>query len=237
MRPRTHQPHPVAADMSVIMAKGTDTGVKRGDSLLVVSDAVREVRRVKKVTLDTAALVTRIETDAPQPPPPALVSFTLAPFVYSVAPLLLTNAELANVFTGRTFNQSDVTAFSSINNWSSNHYMLAANTRQFVAPPPALPAGPDAEPPVEPSVFALRQRAAVFGHNAPRWATLPQVVKGEQNLIIGSQMDATQKRNSQYPNDWDDLNVPGSTKADQGGRPRHGLSRRWPRIVGSCWRA
>ena len=29
------------------------------------------------VTLDTAALTTRIETDAPQPPPPAPVTFKL----------------------------------------------------------------------------------------------------------------------------------------------------------------
>lgn len=213
MRLRTRQPHPVAAGMGVITAKGTDTGVKRGDGLLVVTDAVREVMRVRKVTLDTAALTTRIETEAPHPPAPAPATFTLAPFAYTVAPLQLTNATLADVFTGRTFDQSDVTAFSAINNWSSMYYTLAANTRRLLVPQPALPADPETEPPVEPGVFALRQRAAVFGHNAPRWATLPQVVAGAQTLVIGSQLTPAQKPNSQYPNDWDSLSVPASPNA------------------------
>ena len=64
-------------------------------------------------------------------------------------------------------------ALQMIYGWSSNDLYYAANT-----PPPP--------PPAEAGVFALRQRSAIFGHNAPKWASLPQFVEGQTNLMTGA---------------------------------------------------
>jgi predicted phage baseplate assembly protein len=237
MKLRTRQPHPLTTAINVITAKGMETGIKRGDSLLIVvsADATtgRAVKRVTSVTPDPATLTTRIEIDAP-PPPPAPFTFSVAPFLFSVVRLSLTNSVLTNTFAGRLFNQSDVSAFSAINNWSSLQYMVAANTprRRALSPAPAPAA--EVEPPPDPGIFALRQRAAIFGHNAPAWRSLPQVVNGLNRLVTGPNMTPAELATAQHPDNWDTLNVPESAKAGAGAVAVD-LDNSYPAMIKDSW--
>ena len=64
-------------------------------------------------------------------------------------------------------------------------------------------------------MYVFRQRAGVFGHNAPKWATLPQVVAGQDHLVTGAHLAQSDYANAQYPDDWDDYTVHQSTGTDR----------------------
>jgi predicted phage baseplate assembly protein len=219
MRARTRAPQEVTTAMTLAVIQGIESGIRRGDSVLVVvSDSETAVKRVQRVVQDPASGVTRLElTNAPSPSasPGGLRGGSLR-LNYA----LLNDTTFDNVFTGQVYTGSDVAVLGQLLNWSSIDFMIAAN----VPPPP---------PPAEKGVYALRTRAAIFGHNAPNWASLPQIVEGQNRQIIGrvlkdSEIDPDQW---QYPDDWDGLNLadtPGITRTID-------LDNIYPAITDDSW--
>jgi len=196
MKVRTRAPQVVSTSMTQAVISGIESGIRRGDSvLIVVSDTETEVKRVRRVVQNAAAGETTLElADAPQPSS-FLGGLIGIEYGFAAAPYL-TDSVFGDVFTGNVYSSSDTVAIGHIFGWSSSAFTTAANT-----PPPA--------PPAETGVYALRQRAAIFGHNAPKWATLPQVVNGQTQQIIGSVLANSNinKSNWQYPDDWDNLDL------------------------------
>jgi predicted phage baseplate assembly protein len=224
MKARTKQPHPLNTGLNMVTVRGLEVGVRRGDSLLIVAGAgaaERAVKRVKRVTPNPVMQTTEIELDAPPPPssPPPVVAST-SPFSFGLGALGLTNATLARTFHGQVFSQGDTYAFAASQNWAEADYTVAFNRPQSGAVGP-----PDT------GVFALRQRAAIFGHNAPRWANLPQVVVGRTSLIPGKNLTAADKPNAQYPDDWDNLTLDQSPNIDR----TIDLDNSYPAMVGGSW--
>jgi predicted phage baseplate assembly protein len=165
-----------ALEVSRLYFTEAATGLAGGDLLLFVArPAIGPVKRVLRV-VDAVAepALRRVRVDLePLPhaalPLPSLPSrrevlfrrqdtLTLAhPHAASKA---LTTETVAQTVTRRVWSERDLQAQIGLHGWSSPEVVQAA-----AAPPPAPP--PDA------GAFAFGARLAFFGHNAPRWATLP----------------------------------------------------------------
>ena len=204
---RTSYPQTVTTTMGQVIVNGIEVGLKPGDRVLLVDPADttnRAVKRVKKVTPDQATQTTRIELGGVVSSPSFLLGLIASPFISGITKQTLSNTAITGVFKGKVFAQSDIHAFTLIQNWSP--FKLAKSVNTPKPPPP----GPELA-----GVFAMRRRASVFGHNAPRWANLPQVVQDKPTLIPGRLIAAADLSKAQYPDDWDNLTVQQSTPGDR----------------------
>lgn len=192
MRARTRAPQDVTTEMKLAVVQGIESGIRRGDSvLIVISNSETAVKRVQRLVQDPAAGVTRLElTDAPEPS--AFYGGLLGGSLL-LGYMSLVDTTFERVFTGQVYTSSDVAALGQILNWSSIDVAIAANIA-----PVSLP--------VEKGVYALRTRTAIFGHNAPSWASLPQIVEGENTQLTGRVLEDSgiDKAKWQYEKNWDD---------------------------------
>ena len=164
IRPRQTQDQPIAATMQTVTVQGTSTAVAPGDRILIVAgddDDQRAVQSVVKVTADTTGGTTRIDLVADPPDPPRFVFPLLPPAVFRPQRFALSSAFVAENVLGFSWRQADLAAFARVQRWP-----LKALTRTIgwhighpVIPPPTV------------GVFAFRDRAAIFGHNAAKGTT------------------------------------------------------------------
>ena len=159
--PRLTQPQEISLSMKSVFIAGTSGNLKQGDRLLIVEPSGRtDTKIIIKVTTDDDAKTTQVDfVSAPSLP------------AYSRASRLSTGridqfmrkTQLTEMATERIVNtswqQEDLVALASLQRWDKN--ALIANIRQSKKSSPLSKAG----------VFAYRQRAALFGHNAPKQPT------------------------------------------------------------------
>ncbi|HXM54658.1 MAG TPA: putative baseplate assembly protein, partial [Candidatus Dormibacteraeota bacterium] len=95
------------------------------------------------------------------------------------------------------------------------------------------------DPGLEPGVYALRQRAALFGHNAPPWGSMSETfradyVKFQDELFAAGKIVATQG----VVRDWPDLDMScfRGAAGDAEARAVY-LDNRYPRILSGTWAA
>jgi predicted phage baseplate assembly protein len=177
--PRLTQPQPISTTMPSVFVNGTSVGVQPGDNILIAADT-QAVERVVAVTPDTARGTTRIDlvSDPPDPPP---FSFPIYPVgIFFTEPVFLDDAVVSNQLFGFGWRQHDLVALARVQNWSFSELRLNFQTQ----------AAHRALPP-EQGVFTFGQKAAVFGHNAPRWSSLP----------------AAQQETDVYPNGWEGVTL------------------------------
>jgi hypothetical protein len=176
LRPRMTQPHPLARSIKCLALKGLATGLKTGDILIIAPNGIgessdREIACVESVNLRSQDNVTEVwlvrdditntASDASNPPsydkssPPADIS-------QYFQKSSLTRDFLKDLLKGRTFNQEDLISSALIRGWKIDDMA-------------AIIAGINEEPSdtAEGKIFVLRQRAAIFGHNAPKCPNLP----------------------------------------------------------------
>jgi predicted phage baseplate assembly protein len=207
MRPLKTQAQPISAAMESVILRGTSTDVKPGDSLLVVADD-RDVKRVVKVAPDSVHGVTRadLSEDPPDPPPFRLRILPMGVFFARALPLR--GFVVAERVLGHTWRQHDLHALARVHNWSLPHLKL--NIRRQVAhrffPP-------------EQGVFAFRQRAAIFGHNAPKYLSLPLNQRTPNDQTVP------------YPSDWENRTL----DLDSHGNREIDLDRVYQGIVPGSW--
>ena len=152
IRPRLTTRHPIKGDASVLYFAGFATGLKKGDGLLLTPDDGSDpvFRQVAEVRPDDARQRTEIRL---QPLPVALPVVVIGgKFGVAFAP-----APITRKFIGKTISAPDFKAISLV-----SKFLIADifDNLAAVAPPP-------------PGVLAFRTRASIFGHNAPKWETLP----------------------------------------------------------------
>jgi predicted phage baseplate assembly protein len=168
MRPVLTQRHPdLTPGTEVVTVRGTDVNVRRGDSILIVAGAGssnRVVKRVLAAKVDLERDTTRLELAEDPPSPPPLL-FVLLPFApWEPAPQKLTSSAVANKVLSGSWRQQDLKAFAQVQQWPLPQLSLTiVNLIPLIFD--FLPA--------EKGVFAFRQRAGIFGHNAPLWYDLP----------------------------------------------------------------
>lgn len=161
IRPRLTRRHPVMAQTrDPLLFEGLATGLRPGDGLLLLPDdgGTPTFRQVSKVTPLPTQQRTQVALEAqpaiivilaPLFSPPALQTTQFQAFSSSKG---ISTATIKGPVTSASFDAAaSVSAFRAGDVFA---HLIA------LRPPP-------------PSVFALRTRASIFGHNAPAWSTLP----------------------------------------------------------------
>jgi len=155
---------PDATTTSVTLA-GTANNVKPGDRVLIVAGSgptrTTLVRTVANSVIDTKAATTRLDLALDTTPLIALVP-PPAPSPIGLLPLGPVTGNTIATIVSATWRQADLLAVATAQNWSIAD--LETNIRAQ-AGQPALATGA--------GIFALRQRANIFGSTAPKWDSLP----------------------------------------------------------------
>lgn len=166
LRPRLTQPQPLEVTATSLYLAGTTTKLKAGDMLLVSVAAGGppqvKARHIHRVTVESERQRTRVDfEEQPAPLPPLTVAPKPAGQI-SLMQMTMNAGQVQNTIVGQSWTESSLGAFLSIQGWQSVA-MLA-----YLAAPPA-----PSLPPADSGVFAFRQRVGFFGHNAPKWGSLP----------------------------------------------------------------
>lgn len=170
IRPRLTKRQVVKLNAGTLYLEGLATGLKKGDGLLVTEDDYHEsmFREVVEVTLEPERDRTKVRLKPTGQQTFANVKIKLGAATTAVA------SPVTQQFIGQTVRARDLRASAL-----SQKFQIADlfdNLKAVRQPPPAA--------------LALRTRASIFGHNAPRWESLPAVQR------IGEYVAVTGKTNS-----------------------------------------
>ena len=172
LRPRLTRPHPVDRRLDRLVFRGLDTRLKAGDFLLLMDGVDKNVRRVLDARPDNPAqstFVTLEPGDSPPPPWPDPSAVVLPSGIPDETPRPLNDQTVTDLFigAGAAWRQEDLVAFALIQKWPIDDLEAAINR--------VVDAQQNG-----PAVLAFRGRAALFGHNAPKWASLPDILTHDQ---------------------------------------------------------
>lgn len=170
-----------SASTASILLQGISQPIRAGEMILLLDSAGTPcINGVVGTTTDAAALTTRIDfATVPQAwpawSPPAIAA--LPPLAPSPAPLSL--ALLQNTVLAQAWYSADLLAYVLGMQWDVDAVMTAV--MRNAAQPEAAGA----------AAIRFRQHAAVFGHNAPAFNTLPlslttAATPGQASLISGT---------------------------------------------------
>lgn len=153
IRPRLSLRHPVQNDMDTFYFEGLATGIKKGDGLLVTPHGIESFfRTVAEVTPDNERQMTKVRLVSKSLSTPP--SYTYINDGWEAGPPV---ASFAQKYLGQTIEAADLYVAAEKENFSVRQ--LFENLRAARDPAPRL--------------IVFRQRAAIFGHNAPFWRNLP----------------------------------------------------------------
>jgi predicted phage baseplate assembly protein len=222
MRPRMRQPQTLSTSVDGLILDGTATNLKPGDSVLIVAGATsRAFRRVVAVFPDDKAKTTRIEFATTSFTPPAYVRPTLpkpaANQLTTAVPL--TDQRVESDILSLVWDLPDLEAAIAIQRWDPSE--LTTIVSKLTGDQPSSGAN---------GVFAMRLRAAPFGHNAPDYDSLSPLLRiGE--LV---QVSATEKqfKPGPYPTSWENNTL--GTDAGAGNNLIR-LDTTYPGIVKGSW--
>lgn len=172
LRPRLTQPHPVDSRLDRLVFNGLDSRLKAGDYLLMMHGASKNVRQILEVRADNALQTTSVTLEPGDSPPPSWPdpSAVVIPNGFPEETLRPLNDQTVTdliVNTGAVWRQEDVVAFALIQKWPIDDLEVAINRvvdGRWNGP----------------AVIAFRGRAPLFGHNAPKWASLPDILTHDQ---------------------------------------------------------
>jgi predicted phage baseplate assembly protein len=186
IKPRLLQPHPtLTKDTDRVTVRGVAVNIQKGDNILLVCGAANEDRPLKQVitvAADPITQTTRIDLKTvPVEPLPYLFPI-LNLVVWNPLPLRLNAPTITNHVLNYSWHQADLTAYAAIQKWPVTK--LAINIRLQASQTLRLLSNLDQK-----HVLAFRQKTSIFGHNAPKYSTLPD-----------SMLD-------KYPGNWDSLNL------------------------------
>ena len=163
IKPRLSWPQPVSTTVDFIIFQGTATNLKQGDTLLIVKNGSatpsRTILTVADVTVDEEAKTTRVDFVSPPsslPPyksPEGLPEGSLNDFPTKVE----LDDRVVQHIADKAWSAEDLAALIEVQGWSATS--LVANLSRQTAQQTIEPGS---------GVFAFRQRAAVFGYNAPK---------------------------------------------------------------------
>lgn len=236
INPRLRQPQEPEEDMQSITVAGVATQVKPGDSLLIIYDSDKDpvIKKVLAVHVDIKAETTRFDlTHIVEYPPWKKPFFDSGKFLTPMIPF--TGRVVQQQVLGLSWPAADLHAFANVQQWSLAD--LAASVTQYIMGPKGPPE-PEGDKPL-PGVHAFRKRAALFGHNAPKWETLPANQRLGEWIKIQDPGPKKMKKDH-----WDDPIYPESEnwdhdeftlKDDAKGTKQIYLDNAYPEIVEDSW--
>ncbi len=162
LEPRLTQPQTEATGFlsSAVVLQGTATGIRAGDTVFVKGSS-NTLRIAARVRTDDEAQTTRVDfvsADAPLPPyvrPAGLAVGGIDDFPPK-QPLV---DAVADHIVETTWSGEDLSALVAVQGWRETD-LVASIARRAAAHA------------VVPTVYVSRQRAAIFGHNAPAYFSL-----------------------------------------------------------------
>jgi len=200
LRPRLTKPQTIEVDMEQALLNGVAYSFKNGDTIIIVADdngSSMSVNRITNIHTDNDKKTTKIDF-AETISTPAPFIFQMLPITaYIAAPLTFTNSFVSSTVLQTSWNQSNLLAFSAVQGWSINSLANNLTAQMSITSPPG-----------KSGVFSIARQTAVFGHNAPKWKSLPasqrygEWVKNEDATVDDVFIDGAYK-----DKDWD-MNVP-----------------------------
>jgi hypothetical protein len=204
LRPRLAHPHPVRADLKTVAVSGQNTFIQPGDTILIVDEEPGDSKPVPKRVVSvsprpdfqsTELILTEGRTLMPLPPAHPVMA-TAMPASLQLNTILITNNLLPNV----SWKQSTLLSMARQNRWSSVAMQVAINRQRIqktrARSIPAQETGtkktdtPAPEVEFPPGIYGFRERASLYGHNAPKYLSLPE-----------------EQRTKAYPVNWDEGNL------------------------------
>jgi predicted phage baseplate assembly protein len=164
IKPRLTQPQKIAAFLRrALIFQGTATDIKKGDMLVALPvNPLKPPQKVVNVTTDDDAKTTRVDLEMP----PADLPLYERPSgltkgqVNEFAPKAELTTETTRRIISETWDEPDLSALVTMQNWKASS--LSASIRKEIAAQNLA---------ATPQVFVYRQKAAVFGYNAPKKPT------------------------------------------------------------------
>jgi hypothetical protein len=187
LRPRQRLLQAPDPDAGTIYLEGTSTGLEAGDLVLFVTvdggSTAAEDKRVALVTIEPGLDRTRVDLAENVRAAPA---YTFIPATYATATIQLmplVASTVQSVVVESQWREDELSAFMAIQGWHPLALEQAIATSG--AAPPQIP--PAIDEPALPGVYAFREVLPTFGHNAPRFESLPTETRPS-----GSGWDATE---------------------------------------------
>ena len=162
--PRLTWPQPLAVSANFVIFSGTSTNLKKGDRLLIRDGTNTQLKIILEITPDSKSDTTRVDFVSPPSSLPAYVRPVGLPIGTLNDFLSKTdlNATTVKQIIAKSWSEEDLSAVAATQNWSTVALVDNISEQTDLR---VYPAGA--------GVFAFRQRAAIFGHNAQDWNTLP----------------------------------------------------------------
>lgn len=170
-----------AAVVDHLYFTGLNTGLSVGDLLMFVGANVSgEIavgfQHVYSITLDTTLGQTRVNFDST---PSADPGFSLKTFPMNAVPgtpLTLSQSNVDTYIMLATISETDLQALIRISGWDPAQLATMVNNGPELAAGEAM------------GIYSFSSKASFFGHNAPKWSSLPA---------------STYQRSDPYPVSWD----------------------------------
>ena len=173
LRPRLRLPQEPDPEAGTIYLEGTATGLEAGALVLIVTIengvTMAEDKRVALVTIEPALDRTRVDLadNIRTAPSYAFIPATYATATIQLMPLIASTVQ--SVVVQGQWKEDELSAFMAIQGWQPLAVEQAIATGAAAAPrvPPTI------DEPAQPGVYAFRDVVPTFGHNAPRYGSLP----------------------------------------------------------------
>ena len=180
IRPLLTHEQPFDPDAKTIYIEGTNTGIEIGTRLLFLlrndDETVDEsVRTVANVTVEDRAQRTRVDLAgatgvfAYVPISKSLLSYAI-PVIQKAA---FTQLGVQQHVLTASWKQKDFSSFVTMQKWQGpllTSYLVGLIKKKPKPPQPSA----SLEPLTQSELHVMTVRSAAFGHNAPRWASLPK---------------------------------------------------------------
>lgn len=203
--PRLTRPQAIDPAASQVVLNGPTTSVAVGDIVVIAHGplggpaANAVAKRVLRVVPLKETNQIRLEL-AEAPGLPAVVPPAPKPVgVITLQKHAFTSSVIDEHIVGYKWSGKKLNALIEIQGWS------IAPLLKYLTPKP--PPGPPADPAAT-GVYAFKRRAAVFGHGAPRWRSLPPGMR--TGVWTGTTAEAGL---GAYPNPWDESGGTATTAA------------------------
>ena len=183
IKPRLTQRHPIKGDTERLLFEGIATALKPGDGLLLVPDdgSPPVFRQVAEVILQATQQLTEVLL---QPATRTGASF--------ISRRMIVGAGISPP-ASRVVDQKVISALD---------FQATARIQEFDVS--GVFAHLRATRPQPPSIIAFRTRAAIFGHNAPKWNSLPNYQEGpysaRENSWAETNLDKYYEESESDPN-------------------------------------
>lgn len=160
INPRLTQPQTISSFRSKsLFFQGTFNDVKKGDHILLLTGSTLPLpRKVVNVTTDDDAKTTRVDFELPQAALPQYQRPSLLEGeVDEFAPKTTLSKEVTQKIISEKWKEEDLAALITTQGWTAN--ALATNIKNEIA---------EQTENAQPQAFIYREKAAIFGYNAPK---------------------------------------------------------------------